>query len=80
MNTKRDVAKKIAKFVVGTSVGYTVTSALRNNTTKEKPHQKAESLVGGFVVGAMVAEKSDDWTSRKVDAVFDFIEAFNKAD
>lgn len=78
--TKRNMTKKIAKFVVGTSVGYTVASALTNNTTTDKPHQKAEAVIGGFVVGSVVAEHTEDWTDRKVDDLFDAIEAFKKAD
>lgn len=76
--TKRDITKTIAKFVVGTSVGYTVSSAIANNAPANNTLQKTEVVVGSYVVGAMVAESTEDWTYRKVDAIFDFFEGSKK--
>lgn len=65
--TKLDFTKKAARFVVGLSTGFTVSSALANNVHAEKPHQKVERFVGSSVVGFMVSEKAETWTDRKID-------------
>lgn len=69
MTTKIETAKKIAKLVVGTSVGYTVGNIISHNTETEKRRHKAEAFVGGAVMGAMAADAAEDWTDRKIDEI-----------
>lgn len=77
--TKREMTKKIARLIVGTSVGYSVSNALYNNTNKDNTLRKAEAAVAGFAVGSMVAEASESWTNEVVDNVFDAIDEFKRA-
>lgn len=75
--TKTEITKKIAKFVVGTSVGFTVANVLRNNVYPEKTHHKVESAVGSVVVGMMAAGAAESWTDRQIDAI---VASWNKAE
>lgn len=70
--TKIEITKKIAKFVVGASTGFTVSNALHNNVGAEKTHQKVERYVGSTVVGIMVSEQAETWTDRKIDEIHDW--------
>lgn len=72
--TKTEVAKKIAKFVVGTSVGFTTRRIIKNNShsdENEKRRHQAEAAIGGVVMGKMAADAAEDWTDRKVDAIIE---------
>ena len=66
--TKIEITKKLAKIVVGSSVGYSVSSTLQNNTATPKPINKAQAYIGGTVAGMMAAEATETWTDRKIDA------------
>jgi len=66
--------KTIAKFAVGTSVSYTVGHALANNVETEKPHQKAQVVVGAYAVGQIAADQSEPWVDKQVDNVVKQIE------
>lgn len=69
MATKTGIAKTIAKFVVGISVGYTTGTVIKNNVDPEKRRHKAEAYVGGAVLGTMAAEAAENWTDRKIDSI-----------
>lgn len=64
--------KKIARLIVTTCVGFTVSNVLTANTNVNKTHQKVEVLVGSMVVGSMVADQAGTYTDDKVDAAFDW--------
>lgn len=70
--TKLEATKKVAKFVVGLSTGFTVSNAIANNVQAEKPHQKVERYVGSTVVGYMAADQAETWTDRKIDDIADW--------
>lgn len=77
--TKLEMTKRAAKFVVGTSVSFTIANALSNNVSPTKPYQKAEAWVGGIVIGVMVAEKAEVWVDKKLDQLIDsYNESKNK--
>lgn len=65
--TKIEFTKKAARFVVGLSTGFTVSSALANNVPAVKTHQKVERYIGSTVVGFMASEAAESWTDRKID-------------
>lgn len=67
--SKTIVAKKIAKFVVGGSVSYTIANVIKNNVSPEKPFQAVEAVIGGCVVGLMVAEAAEEYTDKQIDAL-----------
>lgn len=65
--TKTEVTKKVVKYIVGISTGWTVGNIITNNTSPQKRRQKAEVFVGSTVIGAMVADQAEDYTDRKID-------------
>lgn len=67
--TKTERAKTIAKFVVGWSTGTVIGKVIASNTTPKNRREKAEIMVGGFVIGGVVAEQTEAWTDRQIDAV-----------
>lgn len=71
----RIVTKKVVRTVVTLSTSFTVSNVLSANTPATKPYQKAEVIIGSFVLGSLVADKAGDYTDRKVDEFFDWYEA-----
>lgn len=67
--TKTQKAKKVAKFVVGASVSFTVSRIARSNTPTENRIQDAEAYVGALALGMIAAEKAEAWTDRTIDAI-----------
>lgn len=67
----RNVAKEIGKFIVGSSVGFTVARVLSANAPVDKRRHKAEVYVGSVAVGMMTADAADAWVERKIDAIAD---------
>lgn len=67
--TKTDHAKTIAKFIVGTSVGFTTGNIIKHNTSTTKRRHKAEAYVGAVVIGTMASEVAEDWTDKKIDQI-----------
>ena len=66
--TKIELTKRVAKVVVGSSVGFSVNTTLQNNATTIKPIDKARAYIGATVAGVMAAEMTETWTDRKIDA------------
>ena len=69
---KKVITKKVVSIVVGISAGYVISSIIQNNTTAVTIPQKVKASVGGYVLGAMVADAAQTWTDGKVDAIFDW--------
>lgn len=65
--SKLDVTKKVAKIIVGWSTAWTVGNVIANNTNPDNKFRKAEAVVGGVVVGSMVADAAEDHIDRKID-------------
>jgi len=66
-----EITKNIVSFVVGSSTAFTVKRALTANVQTNKRRHDAEAYVGGFVIGAMVAEQSEAFTDRKIDEYYE---------
>lgn len=67
------VTKTITKFVVARCVSGVVVTLLHNNVQTHTKGQKAQLYVGAFVVGAMVADKAEDWTNTQIDEIADVV-------
>lgn len=68
---KLAATKKVAKFVVGWSVSWTVGNAIANNVNPDNRFRKAEAVVGGVVVGSMVADAAEEHIDKKIDELAD---------
>lgn len=64
---KTEITKQAAKFVVGGSVSFSVANLIRNNVTPETTIQKMEAYTASVVLGMMVAERAETYTSAKID-------------
>lgn len=74
---KLKIARKITHFVVGGSVGFTVRQILKNNiqideTAKRRRKKQAQAVVGGVVIGGLVADASDAWVDKKFDTIEEY--------
>lgn len=69
---KLDIAKLAVNFVVGAGVTKIVTGIIKNNTNPEKLTDVVAIYSGGAMLGAMVADKTKDYTSEKIDEVADW--------
>lgn len=67
--TKLAIAKTAAKTVVGFSAAYIVHSIVKNNTNAENPIDQMKVVVGGFVLGAMVADVAARYTEAQIDSI-----------
>lgn len=65
--SKLDMTKKVVKIIVGWSTAYTVGNVIANNVAPDNKFRKAEAVVGGVVVGSMVADAAEDHIDRKID-------------
>lgn len=74
--TKTDIAKKIARNVVGYAVGSTSTMILARLTEPKNTREKVEVVIGGTVIGMMASDAASDYTDKKID---DFIEQWKNA-
>ena len=69
MPIKLETTKKIVKFVVGMSTAFTVGNVIGNNVNPDNKFRKAECVVGGAVVGSMVADAAEEHIDRKIDEI-----------
>lgn len=67
--SKLDIAKGTTKLVVGSSVSFTVARVLSANAPVTSRFQRTEVVIASVALGMLVAEKMDDWTDAKLDAV-----------
>jgi len=67
----RDQVKRGAKIVVGISTGFTVGHVIAHNMSPKNALQKSELFIGAAVIGGMVADQAEDWTSRQIDMIAD---------
>ena len=74
MSNKREMTKKVVKFAVGWATAWTVGNVISNNVNPDNKFRKAEAVVGGVVVGSMVADAAEDHVGRKIDDIFDIFE------
>lgn len=67
----RNDVKRIAKFIVGFSTAWTVGNVIGNNTTTTNRRQKAQAVIGGAAIGAMVADQAENMIDREIDRYAD---------
>lgn len=61
--------RSIVKFVVGHSTRFVVTTAIVKLVEPETTADKARVVVGGYVVGGLLAEHTEDFAMRKYDKI-----------
>lgn len=68
---KKQVAKTVARFVVGASVSMVTNRFLKTHVPTETILDEIQLVIGSFAIGGMVSEQSGKWT----DGMFDKVEA-----
>lgn len=69
---KLEITKKAVSTVVGLSVTFVVSAVLKNNVSPDTLAKKGGVQVGSFVLGAMVAEKAQDYAQDQVVKMVDW--------
>jgi len=64
---KFDIAKKIAKILVGTSTSFTVAHVIKQNADPKNALQTAEILIGAASLGMVAAQLTEEYTGRLFD-------------
>lgn len=67
---KSEITRKITKYAVKSSVGWTVANIALSNVNPEKPHQKLSAYIGGYTLGWMLADQAENWTDIKFDEIY----------
>lgn len=70
--SKLENTKRIAKIVVGWSTAWTVGNVIANNVAPENKFRKAEAVVGGVVIGSIVADHAEEHIDAKIDEIYAF--------
>lgn len=66
---KTDIAKATVGFVIGAGTAKIVREIIKNNTTPDKVTDKAAVFIASYVLGAIAADASKEWTNAKIDAL-----------
>ena len=67
---KTAVLKNLVSFVVGYGTMRIVSGAIQNNTdTEGKVKDRLAVGASSFVLGAIAAEKTREWTDRRIDSL-----------
>lgn len=80
---KLDAAKNTVTAIVGFSTARVVRTIIANNTddeTDSTPTDKVAVEVSSLVLGAMVADATKEYTSRKIDSAVDWYKTTFKKD
>lgn len=64
------IASKIVANIAAGAVSATVVSLIHQNTTTYNKRQTVQLYVGAYVVGAMVADKAEEYVTAKVQPTF----------
>jgi len=67
--TKTEVAKAIVGFVVGSATYTVVKEIIKNNTSPDKVTDKAAIIIASYVLGCIAADRSVDWSEKKIDSL-----------
>jgi hypothetical protein len=62
-------AKKAVSLIVGVGVGKIVGAIVKNNVSPSNPVDTVAVTAGAFVLGAMVADWTEDYTNAKIDKI-----------
>jgi hypothetical protein len=66
---KIQIAKKVIRLIVTTSVSGTIVTMIHAGTPTSSKLQKAKLYIGAIVVGQLVADKAGDWTDAQIEAI-----------
>jgi uncharacterized membrane protein YeaQ/YmgE (transglycosylase-associated protein family) len=69
---KLELTKKAVNLVVGLAVGKVVKNIIQNNTSPGTLPDKAAHVVGGIVLGGMIADLSRGYTDALIDNIADW--------
>lgn len=72
--TPSRIATKVVTFIVGGAVSATAVSLIHQNTTTYNKRQTAQLYIGAYVIGAMIADKAEEYVAAKVQPNFKLIE------
>ena len=61
------VTKKVVSLIVGSGAAKIISGVVKNNTDPTKVIDKVTIVCGSYVLGAIVAEATSDWTDAKID-------------
>jgi hypothetical protein len=64
---KTQIIKGVAAVVVGWTTSATVKEIIKNNTDPDKVADKAAVAIASYVLGAIAADSSKNWTDAKID-------------
>lgn len=65
--TKTEIAKVVAGFVIGTGTAKVVKEIIKNNVTPDSVTDKTAIIIASYVLGAIAADASKNWTDAKID-------------
>lgn len=68
---KTTIAKRVVSTVVGVGTTLIINGIIENNTDPEKATDKVALKASGFVLGAMVADMTKEYTDAKIDDMID---------
>lgn len=70
--TKTTLAKRTAALVVGFTTAKVVKEIIKNNVTIDQTADKAAVMIAGYVLGAIAADASKEWTDAKIDMLIEW--------
>lgn len=71
--TKIDLIKGLATFIVGSATATVVKEIVKNNVSPDKVTDKAACIIATYVLGAIAADASRQWTDTKIDELIEYV-------
>jgi hypothetical protein len=65
--TKTTLAKRVVALVVGLGTAKVVKEIIKNNTDAKNVTDQAAIVIAGYVIGAIAADATKEWTDAKID-------------
>lgn len=69
--------RKVAKFVVGHSVRFVVSSAITSLVPADTKVDKTRLFIGSYALCGVISEKTTEWFDKEID---EYIEIWNTAE
>lgn len=66
---KKQIAKRVSRFVIGTSVSFTASNVIANNVNPTTTFQKVQCVVGGVAIGMMAAKAAEEWSDETIEKI-----------
>ncbi|ADD81064.1 gp066 [Rhodococcus phage ReqiPoco6] len=76
--TKLEMLKLAVSSIVGVGTSKIVRSIIANNVEIDSPVDQVTVTAGSFVVGAMVADASKDYTDAKIDEIVEIFKTIKE--